>query len=324
MMDDAALPARHAWQSFLRAARQTHSLPPTADVLRSLNRTEQRMQFTKHTNAGAFLASAQDALERNEAANNLMLGLASRVLKYPERIRLQPYFATVRAGPKLAAAALMTPPFGVIVQSQASSPQTALLPIADNLQADRWPVPFVNGEAHAADAFAKLWQSLAGAGVKQTIRERVYQLDHVIAPHWPAGVFRLAKRNDLNLVTAWVDDFNREALPHNPPIDARDWAFTAITDGDVYLWEVEGEPVSMARKSRGTQHGQAIGPVYTPPAHRGCGYASAVTAKLSQMILSSGKRFAMLFTDLSNPTSNSIYQKIGFKPVCDYNQHFFS
>lgn len=233
------------------------------------------------------------------------------------------YFATVRAGPKLAAAALMTPPFGVIVQSQSSSPQTALLPIAENMRADRWPVPFVNGEAHAADAFAKLWQSLAGAEVKKTIRERVYQLDHVIAPHWPAGVFRLANRNDLKLLTAWVDDFHSEALPHNPPIDARDWAFTAITDGDVYFWEANGEPVSMARKSRGTQHGQSIGPVFTPLAFRGRGYASAVTAKLSQLILSSGKRFAMLFTDLSNPTSNSIYQKIGFKPVCDYNQHVF-
>lgn len=281
------------------------------------------MQFSKHNDAGAFLSAAQETLEKHEAANNLMLGLASRIQKYPERIRIQPYFATVRAGRQMAAAALMTPPFGVIVHSQSSSPLTALTPIANDLQTGRWPVPFVNGEAHAADAFAMLWQSLAGAIVKSTVHERVYQLDHVIAPHWPAGVFRTANQQDLDLLAEWVDAFHHEALPDNPPINAKDWALTAIADGDVYFWEANGEPVSMARKSRSTEHGQAIGPVYTPPAFRGHGYASAVTAKLSQLILSSGKRFAMLFTDLSNPTSNSIYQKIGFKPVCDYNQHLF-
>jgi predicted GNAT family acetyltransferase len=293
-------------------------------VLQGAKRTVQNMQYTKQNNAGAFLAAVQATLEENEAANNLMLGLASRIQKYPDRIRTQPYFATVRAGQKLVSAALMTPPFGVIVHSSSSSPQTALAPIAENLCADKWPVPFANGEGNASDAFAKIWQSLTGAEVKRTIRERVYQLDHVMAPHWPAGLFRSANKHDLDLLARWVKDFHQEALPHNPPVDARDWAFTAIMDGDVYFWEVEGEPVSMARKSRGTTHGQCIGPVYTPPEFRGRGYASAVTAKLSQLILSSGKRFAMLFTDLSNPTSNSIYQKIGYMPVCDYNQHMFS
>jgi predicted GNAT family acetyltransferase len=281
------------------------------------------MQLARHATAGDFLAATQPALEKNEAANNLMLGLASRLVKYPERIRVQPYLATVRAGTQLAGAALMTPPFGVNVFAQASSPQSALQPIAQDLHAGEWRIPFVNGMSHASDAFAAMWQSLAGVALKNTIRERVYQLDHVIAPRWPAGVFRMAHAGDVDLIAAWIGAFHDEALPNDPPINTRDWALTAIADGDVYLWEVDGEPVSLARKSRSTAHGQSIGPVYTPPAHRGHGYASAVTARLSQLILSSGKRFAMLFTDLSNPTSNSIYQKIGYVPVCDFNQHIF-
>ena len=281
------------------------------------------MQFTKHATAGDFLAATQTTLEKHEAANNLMLGLALRMVKFPERIRSQPYLATVRAGKRLAGAALMTPPFGVNVYAQSTSPQTALAPIAEDLHAGAWRIPFVNGIAHASNAFAKLWQSLTDADIKNTIRERVYQLDHVIAPPWPAGVFRMACMDDVELTAAWIQAFHDEALPNDPPFNTRDWALTAIADGDVYFWEVEDEPVSMARKSRTTAHGQSIGPVYTPPQHRGYGYASAVTARLSQLILSSGKRFAMLFTDLSNPTSNSIYQKIGYKPVCDFNQHFF-
>jgi len=60
-----------------------------------------------------------------------------------------------------------------------------------------------------------------------------------------------------------------------------------------------------------------VGPVYTPPAHRARGYGSAVTAAVSQRATEAGARDVILFTDLANPTSNSIYQKIGFRPVYD-------
>lgn len=282
------------------------------------------IQFIKHANAGDFLAATQAALEKNEAANNLMLGLALRMVKYPERIRTQPYLATVQAGKQVVAAALMTPPFGVNIFAQAATPQTALKPIVQDLHTGEWCIPFVNGMSHASDAFAEMWQSVAGVNLKNTIHERIYQLDRVIAPRWPAGQFRMARAGDVDAVSAWIGAFHDEALPHDPQINTRDWALTAIADGDAYVWEVNGKPASLARKSRATAHGQCIGPVYTPPEFRGRGYASAVTARLSQLILSSGKRFVMLFTDLSNPTSNSIYQQIGYRPVCDFNQHFFS
>jgi predicted GNAT family acetyltransferase len=41
-------------------------------------------------------------------------------------------------------------------------------------------------------------------------------------------------------------------------------------------------------------------------------------------LLDQGKQFTSLFTDLSNPTSNSIYQKIGYQPVCDFDLYRFS
>ena len=33
--------------------------------------------------------------------------------------------------------------------------------------------------------------------------------------------------------------------------------------------------------------------------------------------------YGLLFTDLSNPTSNYIYQAIGYKPVCDVDEYKF-
>lgn len=60
-----------------------------------------------------------------------------------------------------------------------------------------------------------------------------------------------------------------------------------------------------------------IGPVYTPTDQRGRGYASAVTAAASAHALAQGAAEVLLYTDLANPTSNSIYQQIGYRPVED-------
>ena len=70
-------------------------------------------------------------------------------------------------------------------------------------------------------------------------------------------------------------------------------------------------------------HGVTLGPVYTPPPARGKGYATNCTAAVSQLLLDAGWAYCALFTDLDNPTSNSIYQKIGYRPVCDYADYHF-
>ena len=59
-----------------------------------------------------------------------------------------------------------------------------------------------------------------------------------------------------------------------------------------------------------------VGPVYTPGAQRGHGYASVLTAHVSRLLRDSGARVC-LFTDQANPTSNKIYAAIGYVPVVD-------
>ncbi len=122
------------------------------------------------------------------------------------------------------------------------------------------------------------------------------------------------------MIQAWVAAFQTEALPDEAPPDGTKVAAQGLEDRRFFLWE-DGEPVTLVGKNRPTQHGITIGPVYTPPAHRRQGYASAATAHLSQRLLDEGYDYCTLFTDLANPTSNSIYQKIGYQPVCDF-KHF--
>ena len=90
----------------------------------------------------------------------------------------------------------------------------------------------------------------------------------------------------------------------------------ADPNGGVAIWE-DGEAVSLSGYGARTPHGIRIGPVYTPPELRGRGYASALVASLTQQLLSGGRDFCFLFTDLANPTSNSIYQRVGYRPVTD-------
>ena len=97
-----------------------------------------------------------------------------------------------------------------------------------------------------------------------------------------------------------------------------------ITGGQVFVWEHHGEPVSMAIKTRPIAHSITVSGVYTPPEYRRQGYATALVARLSQHLLDSGYKFINLFTDLGNPTSNSIYRKIGYHPVCDFRMVSFS
>jgi hypothetical protein len=101
-------------------------------------------------------------------------------------------------------------------------------------------------------------------------------------------------------------------------------ATPSIEEGMIYLWEYSQNPVSMVMKGRPTEHGMSVTFVYTPPELRRNGYATACVAGVCREILESGYHFCTLYTDLSNPTSNSIYMQIGFKPVCDAVEHSFS
>jgi predicted GNAT family acetyltransferase len=67
-----------------------------------------------------------------------------------------------------------------------------------------------------------------------------------------------------------------------------------------------------------TPRGVRINFVYTPPAHRGRGYATSCVAALTRHLLDPGKEFCFLFTDLANPTSNKIYRRLGYRHVCDF------
>jgi hypothetical protein len=284
-----------------------------------------------YVTAGEFLAQMEARLVAEEACNGLMLGLALTLVDSPHFYGADaPYFATATDVHGIAAAALMTPPHNVALYGATEAAvrpdlRPALAAIARDLLSSGRPLPGVTGPEDVAAAFSAIWRELTGAAAAVALAERVYELRTVDQPVYSPGQMRQARTTDGDLLARWLVDFVAEALAGVDTMDldaARRRVQVGLDRGSLYVWE-DGAPVALAGWTRPTRHGVAVGPVYTPPDRRGRGYATSLVAALSQRLLDEGRAFCTLFTNLANPTSNRIYQRIGYRPVCDYTVYRF-
>ncbi len=280
------------------------------------------MKLTVHPSAGSFLQASQVELEAQEAVNGLILGLALRLRDDPAMADTKAYLATVEDENGLALAALMAG-LNVILYSPRAQASEALQLVALNLASSNQTTPGVTGPAALAEEFAACWSNITGQPSHVKTNLRIYVLRQVIPPLQPGGAFRMARAKERSLLVDWSIAFQSEALGHPDSSTALRSVELALAQNRMFVWEDEGRPVSMAASSRPTAHGMTVNQVYTPPDLRGKGYASACVAALSEHILDSGKQYCTLFTNLANPISNSIYQKIGYQPVCDFKEISF-
>lgn len=260
----------------------------------------------------AFRRRAEPWLLRREAEHNLLLGLLRTLETSPDLFEPPIYLASCERDDEMEGCAFRTPPFKL---GLTRLPEAALPPLASDVAAVYEKLPAVLGPSLEARAFAELWARRTGCEPREGMRQRIFRLERVIDPAQPApGRLRLAGPGDLELVTGWMEAFQEEAGVAR--MDAGRLARERIGRGAMFLWEAEA-PVSMAGHAGETPNGARVGPVYTPPPLRGRGYATALVAALSRRTLEAGKRFCFLYTDLANPTSNRIYERIGYEPVAD-------
>jgi predicted GNAT family acetyltransferase len=207
-----------------------------------------------------------------------------------------------------------TPEFPVMLSHMGGQ---AAAELARDLAAAGRQVPGVNAGQEAADAFAAAWRDRTGDAVTVRLRMRLFRLGGLVPPRQaPAGAARLATRSDRDLLAGWFDAFARE-IGDPPRHDYHAVADERLGYGGIMVWEAGGAPVSVAVLTRVVAGMVRVGSVYTPPALRGRGYAGAVTAAISQAALDAGVREVVLYTDLANPTSNALYQRLGYRPVED-------
>lgn len=217
-------------------------------------------------------------------------------------------------GGEVTAAMLHTPPFGILLTQL---PEHSAQPLAQTLAARGRRLPSVNAQPGDAAAFADAWTGLAGGTAREFRRSRLFALGRLKPPAPPPpGAARVAGAADLEVATSLFEAASREIrdLAGRPVADVVD---ERLSHAGVTFWEVDGAAVSLAGCTQPVAGVLRIGPVYTPPEHRRRGYAGAVTAAVSQAALDRGARHVVLFTDLANPTSNALYQRLGYRAVED-------
>jgi len=212
-------------------------------------------------------------------------------------------------------ALLQTPPYALML---ASGPDTSVPGLLTVLSAERGLPAAVHLEAGREVRFLADWASVTGGGTgAPRLRSRLYRLGDLTPPvPAPAGSARLADHADTDLLVDWHAAFRLEAEGAGPE-DARRTVEERLSYRGLVLWEAGGEPVAMAGLTHTVAGVARVAGVYTPRDHRRQGYGSAVTTAASEVALARGASEVVLFTDLANPTSNAIYQALGYRPVED-------
>lgn len=283
------------------------------------------MKLIRFDDADQFYERVVPFLSIHEAEHNLLLGVA-RGLKISELDQSQAYMACVEEDDAIIAVILRTPPHNVLL----SQMDEALIPIiVEDLQRDYRQLRGVFAEQSISRLFAEAWKAASRQPFWLSVKQRIYKLERVTFPQSVAGELRWASAFDVDMLTKWHMQFIEDAGIDQPNRDYSGQVIHRYVNADpderrLGIWQVDGVPVSMSGYMGSTPNGMRVGAVYTPAEHRRKGYASACVAHLSQHILDMGKQFSFLFTDLANPTSNHIYQAIGYQPISDVDEYRFA
>ena len=280
------------------------------------------MRFACFPDPAEFARRARPLLDADPVRHNVALGILSSLRDHPGRYASFALWAVEdAAGP--AAAALHTPPFSAVLVKPRDD--AGLIALAEGMHGAGVELPGVGGARPEVDLFAGIWAGLAGTQAVPHMSLRIHALDRVEPVPEAAGAMRFATAADRELLLRWMIAFADEARLADDReqvqkmIDAR----LAADPPGLVLWERGGEPVSAAGATRSSLEAARVGPVYTPPRHRGKGYATSLVAELTGRLLAAGHRRCMLVTDLANATSNGTYRRIGYLPVCDSADYRF-
>ena len=276
------------------------------------------IKIISHNHASELISLAGAYLEQNESENNLPIGLAYRLTEDPYYYGSElPLLLSILEQGRVVGVVVMTPPKRIILSRIDKDIQTTVVHLVDYLREIEVQIPGVVGPETEAQAFSDYWvENMRGGSAKLERRMRVFEARRVTDLPLSPGKLRVACPDDHPLMAEWIAALS-EAIGEPTSFDgAKSRAEKLIKDQQLYVWDNKG-PVSIAGVSRPMKNGAVIGVVYTPPEHRNKGYATSSVLLLTKKLLSDGYSFCSLYTDLSNPTSNSIYAKIGYVPLGD-------
>lgn len=275
------------------------------------------LMFQTITEPALFLQTAESHLGHQAALYNMLLGQARRLVKQPNPNAWcahgweeQDHLLVFQSSPQ-------TPLF-----LGGTASEKLLRRLCQVYVQTGRPLTEVRGPTTLMAHFTHLWEQITGNTHQSSMLLGVYELRQVLKPPTAQGQLRWAEASDQPLLVEWLAGFIRDALGQTPPsLEERNTMVQShMGKQTLGLWEHLGQPMAMAAVVRHLRQGVAISWVYTPPEERGKGWASACVAAFSQAMLKRGHLFCCLNTDMANPTSNRIYQQIGYQLVGQFVQ----
>lgn len=263
------------------------------------------MEILKPRSLAEFVGIAAPFLCRSEAAHGLLLGTAIANVSSTS----DAYSAVVMRRGAAVAAGLRTTTRLIVSRESDAGAMTLLSSDATG--------PALHGVIGPPES-VETFTAASGGRWHRTMAQGVYECRRVVHEQRAPGAMRAALSADRDVLTEWVQRLAGEALN-----DQRDRTVVAaavdthIARGAMHVWDVGGTIVSLAAAVAPTPHGIRLNHVYTPPELRGRGYAGSLVAALTRSLLDSGRQFVFLHTDLSNPTSNALYVRLGYQHVSD-------
>lgn len=281
------------------------------------------MKFKLYTDVHEFYNDTYNVLMQDEAQNmvllgNIIIGNEGKD-KTDWRDPANWLMATVYDEKGIQVTALMTPPHNITLYATDNIiNQQAINCLLDGLT--EYNIPGVTTEKILAELFAKEYTTRKGFTFKTMMSQRIYEVTTINPDVKQFGNVRLFEEKDMYFFPYWFEAFNAAGIYGNTkmsiPQDVESYRYR-LSSKKLFVLEIDGKPVSMAGFTREMQTAIGVAYVYTPPYYRGKGYASSCVAQISQIALDKGFTKCVLYTDLLNSTSNSIYQKIGYNSICD-------
>lgn len=274
------------------------------------------MKLVKHDNVQDFLIKNEELLLKKESFHNLILGLAYSIRDKKIEPTGPLYYSILDENNIAIAAALRSHSDRPFIVTEMLPTDVDLL--IKDLSENKINLKAVVGEEVTATYFKDVWTRLNQLNFKINIHLGVYECFEVVFPKLILGELIEASIEHKEILMDYMTGFQRDCFPEVvPDSEHTKTLMERFLDNKsaFLLLSPDKELVSMAANTRSTINGGTISLVYTPPHLRGKGLASSTVALLAHKIMNDGKKFANLFTDLANPTSNSIYQKIGFLKI---------
>lgn len=269
------------------------------------------MEVTFTTDAAEALAGAREFLATKPIEHNLLLTLLEFRAAWPQDGR---YWTATDAGRVVGFLFQSPATFHATLSPMPPAAVDAMVEAAADVE-----LPGVIGEASTAARFAGKWTEVRKSAARPTSGQRIYELTRVQHPNDVAGTCRVAVESDIAELIDWmrgfVDETNERATDPTTMVPPR------VAAGQFFLWDDNGG-ASTAATSPVIEGVTRIQAVYTPPNRRGRGYAAANVAAISSRAVDAGNR-CMLYTELENPVSNSVYRRIGYQAVSEVLRYQF-